>query len=52
MVLTGKTNKAIVTLLNRQGAKAVGLSGKGRESHPGIPDGRSRRMAIWDLWGK
>jgi len=28
MVLTGKTNKAIVTMLNRQGAKAVGLSGK------------------------
>ncbi len=28
MVLTGKTNKGIVSLLNRQGAKAVGLSGK------------------------
>src|ERR1051326_3123986 len=28
MVLTGKTNKGIVALLNRQGAKAVGLSGK------------------------
>jgi acetylglutamate kinase len=28
MVLTGKTNKAIVSLLNRQGARAVGLSGK------------------------
>src|SRR5450755_3750897 len=28
MVLTGKTNKGIVTLLNKQGAKAVGLSGK------------------------
>ncbi len=28
MVLAGKTNKAIVTLLNQQGAKAVGLSGK------------------------
>jgi len=28
MVLAGKTNKGIVALLNRQGAKAVGLSGK------------------------
>ena len=28
MVLAGKTNKAIVSLLNQQGAKAVGLSGK------------------------
>jgi len=28
MALTGKTNKSIVALLNRQGAKAVGLSGK------------------------
>jgi acetylglutamate kinase len=28
MVLTGKTNKAIVSLLNKQGARAVGLSGK------------------------
>jgi acetylglutamate kinase len=28
MALTGKTNKGIVALLNRQGAKAVGLSGK------------------------
>lgn len=28
MVLTGKTNKGIVALLNRQGAQAVGLSGK------------------------
>jgi acetylglutamate kinase len=28
MVLAGKTNKGIVSLLNRQGAKAVGLSGK------------------------
>jgi acetylglutamate kinase len=28
MVLTGKTNKGIVALLNQQGAKAVGLSGK------------------------
>ncbi len=28
MVLTGKTNKTIVSLLNQQGAKAVGLSGK------------------------
>lgn len=28
MVLTGKTNKGIVSLLNKQGAKAVGLSGK------------------------
>jgi acetylglutamate kinase len=28
MALTGKTNKGIVALLNRQGARAVGLSGK------------------------
>jgi acetylglutamate kinase len=28
MVLAGKTNKGIVSLLNKQGAKAVGLSGK------------------------
>lgn len=28
MALAGKTNKAIVALLNRQGARAVGLSGK------------------------
>lgn len=28
MVLAGKTNKGIVALLNRQGAQAVGLSGK------------------------
>ncbi len=28
MVLAGKTNKGIVALLNKQGAKAVGLSGK------------------------
>ena len=28
MVLAGKTNKGIVALLNQQGAKAVGLSGK------------------------
>src|SRR5258706_425278 len=28
MALTGKTNKGIVALLNKQGAKAVGLSGK------------------------
>ena len=28
MVLTGKTNKSIVSHLNRQGAQAVGLSGK------------------------
>src|ERR1044071_6924281 len=28
MVLAGKTNKAIVSLLNKQGARAVGLSGK------------------------
>jgi acetylglutamate kinase len=28
MALTGKTNKGIVALLNQQGAKAVGLSGK------------------------
>lgn len=28
MALAGKTNKGIVALLNRQGAKAVGLSGK------------------------
>lgn len=28
MVLAGKTNKGIVALLNRQGARAVGLSGK------------------------
>lgn len=28
MVLAGKTNKSIVALLNRQGAQAVGLSGK------------------------
>lgn len=28
MVLTGKTNKGIVSLLNKQGATAVGLSGK------------------------
>ncbi|GDX40736.1 acetylglutamate kinase [Armatimonadota bacterium] len=28
MVLAGKTNKAIVALLNHQGAQAVGLSGK------------------------
>jgi acetylglutamate kinase len=28
MALTGKTNKQIVSLLNRQGASAVGLSGK------------------------
>ncbi len=28
MVLAGKTNKNIVSLLNRQGARAVGLSGK------------------------
>jgi acetylglutamate kinase len=28
MVLTGKTNKGIVSLLNKQGAKAIGLSGK------------------------
>jgi acetylglutamate kinase len=28
MVLTGKTNKSIVAHLNRQGAQAVGLSGK------------------------
>ncbi len=28
MALTGKTNKSIVALLNRQGVKAVGLSGK------------------------
>jgi len=28
MVLAGKTNKGIVSLLNRQGARAVGLSGK------------------------
>src|ERR1051326_2257391 len=28
MVLAGKTNKGIVSLLNQQGAKAVGLSGK------------------------
>ncbi len=28
MVLAGKTNKSIVSLLNRQGASAVGLSGK------------------------
>ncbi len=28
MVLAGKTNKAITSLLNRQGAPAVGLSGK------------------------
>src|SRR5215510_586621 len=28
MALAGKANKAIVALLNRQGAKAVGLSGK------------------------
>ncbi len=28
MALTGKTNKNIVALLNQQGAKAVGLSGK------------------------
>lgn len=28
MALTGKTNKSIVSLLNRQGARAVGLSGK------------------------
>lgn len=28
MVLAGKTNKGIVALLNRQGASAVGLSGK------------------------
>lgn len=28
MVLAGKTNKGIVSLLNTQGAKAVGLSGK------------------------
>lgn len=28
MVLTGRTNKGIVSLLNKQGAKAVGLSGK------------------------
>jgi acetylglutamate kinase len=28
MALTGKANKGIVALLNRQGAKAVGLSGK------------------------
>src|SRR5437879_6197914 len=28
MVLAGKTNKGIVSLLNGQGAKAVGLSGK------------------------
>lgn len=28
MVLAGKTNKSIVSLINRQGGKAVGLSGK------------------------
>src|SRR5947199_3086664 len=28
MVLAGKTNQGIVSLLNKQGAKAVGLSGK------------------------
>lgn len=28
MVLSGKTNKGIVSLINRQGGKAVGLSGK------------------------
>lgn len=28
MVLAGKTNKGIVSLINRQGGKAVGLSGK------------------------
>ncbi|MHB1000422.1 MAG: acetylglutamate kinase [Armatimonadota bacterium] len=28
MVLSGKTNKGIVSILNRQGGKAVGLSGK------------------------
>jgi len=28
MVLAGKTNKGIVSLLNKQGARAVGLSGK------------------------
>src|SRR5205809_7437182 len=28
MVLAGKTNKGIVSLLNKQGAKALGLSGK------------------------
>ncbi|MDH7481883.1 MAG: acetylglutamate kinase [Armatimonadota bacterium] len=28
MVLTGKTNKSIVSLINSQGGKAVGLSGK------------------------
>ncbi len=28
MVLAGKTNKAIVALLNQQGAQAIGLSGK------------------------
>src|ERR1051326_966553 len=28
MTLAGKTNKGIVALLNKQGAKAVGLSGK------------------------
>jgi acetylglutamate kinase len=31
MVLTGKTNKSIVSHLNRQGGKAVGISGKDAE---------------------
>jgi len=44
MVLAGKTNKGIVSLINRQGGKAIGLSGKdgnllvARKAMPGGAD--------------
>ena len=50
MVLTGKTNKGIVSLLNRQGAKAVGLSGKDAnliQAYRWSPP-----TAIWASWAK
>ena len=46
MVLVGKVNKEIVSLINQQGGKAVGLSGK---------DGRlitAKKLRLTKSWGK
>ncbi len=38
MVLVGKVNKEIVSLINAAGGRAVGLSGKDGQPHPGPED--------------
>ena len=65
MVLGGKINKEIVTLLNRHGGKAIGITGKDATVHcvqtvfrenlvPGVePRGpRVRRRTTMAWWGK